>query len=57
MTHKPVLTLSDDDNIAVVQQKVEPGNELSSPDLVAQSAIPLGHKIALTEIRLLQVAT
>ena len=57
MTHKPVLTLSDDDNNAVVLQKVEPGNELSSPDLVAQSAIPSGHKIALTEIRLLQVAT
>ena len=57
MTHKPVLTLSDDDNIAVVLQKVEPGNELSSPDLVAQSAIPSDHKIALTEIRLLQVAT
>ena len=57
MTHKPVLTLSDDDNIAVGLQKVEPGNELSSPDLVAQSAIPSGHKIALTEIRLLQVAT
>jgi len=50
MAHEPLLTLSDNDNIAVALQKIEPGNQFSSPDLVAQSAIPSGHKIALTEI-------
>ncbi|MCX8227531.1 MAG: UxaA family hydrolase, partial [Sulfitobacter sp.] len=50
MTHEPLLTLSDNDNIAVALQKIEPGNQLSSSGLVAQSAIPSGHKIALTEI-------
>ncbi|MBT7223372.1 MAG: UxaA family hydrolase [Marinovum sp.] len=29
---------------------MEPGNQLYSSGLVAQSAIPSGHKIALTEI-------
>ena len=31
-------------------KKIEPGNQLCSSGLVAQSAIPSGHKIALTEI-------
>ena len=50
MAHEPQLTLSDNDSIAVALQKIEPGNQLSSPDLVAQRAIPSGHKITLTGI-------
>ena len=50
MSQNPLLTLSDNDNIAVALQKIEPGNQLSSSGLVAQGAIPSGHKIALTEI-------
>ena len=50
MSHVSLLTLSENDNIAVCLQKIEPGNQLSSSGLVAQNAIPSGHKIALTEI-------
>ena len=50
MAHEPLLTLSKNDNIAVSLQKIESGKPLSSSGLVAQNAIPSGHKIALTEI-------
>jgi len=50
MSHVSLLTLSENDNIAVCLQKIEPGSQLSSSGLVAQNAIPSGHKIALTEI-------
>ncbi len=50
MTQQRILTLSDHDNIAVALQDIEPGTALSSIDLVTPSAIPSGHKIALSDI-------
>lgn len=50
MSQNPILILSDNDNIAVALQKIEPGSQFALPGFVAQSAIPSGHKVALTEI-------
>lgn len=50
MSTKQLLTLSDDDNIAVALQQIEPATQLVSPGLVAKDRIPSGHKIALTAI-------
>ncbi|NIZ63211.1 galactonate dehydratase [Sedimentitalea sp. CY04] len=50
MSQNPLLILSDNDNIAVALQKIEPGRQFASLGFVAQSAIASGHKVALTEI-------
>jgi altronate dehydratase len=50
MAHEPLLTLSDNDNIAVALQKKSNPATSSIHRVLSQSAIPSGHKIALTEI-------
>ena len=50
---KPVLVISDRDNVATALQPLEPGLtlELSGGSLAVREAVPSGHKIALRTIR------
>jgi len=50
---KPVLVISERDNVATALQPLEAGRslEVSGTTIVVTEAIPSGHKIALTEIR------
>jgi altronate dehydratase len=49
---KPVLVISDRDNVATALQALEPGRELelSGGALAVWDAVPSGHKIALRAI-------
>src|SRR5919108_4794618 len=50
---KPVLVISDRDNVATALQPLQPGLtlELASGALAVRDAVPSGHKIALRTIR------
>ncbi|TRD14833.1 UxaA family hydrolase [Palleronia caenipelagi] len=50
MQSPDILTLNDRDNIAVALRQIEPGTALPQAGLVAQDAIPSGHKLSLTAI-------
>jgi altronate dehydratase len=49
---KPVLVISDRDNVATALQALEPGRhlELGSTAVAVREAVPSGHKIALRTI-------
>ena len=49
---KPVLVISDRDNVATALQALEPGRqlELGGSALAVRDAVPSGHKIALKAI-------
>ncbi len=49
---KPVLVISDRDNVATALQALEPGRhlELGSAAVAVREAVPSGHKIALRTI-------
>ena len=50
---KPVLVITERDNVATALQPLEPGRDLTLGDLViaVRDAVPSGHKIALRVIR------
>ena len=49
---KPILVISDRDNVATALQPLEPGQtlELAGAALAVRDAVPSGHKIALRTI-------
>ena len=49
---KPVLVISERDNVATALQALEPGREVefSGGAIAVQEAVPSGHKIALKDI-------
>jgi altronate dehydratase len=49
---KPILTISDRDNVATALQPLEPGRTLEIRDgaITVREAIPSGHKVALRSI-------
>jgi altronate dehydratase len=51
---KPVLVISERDNVATALQALEPGRELTlaGGTVAVREAVPSGHKIALRVIRL-----